>query len=153
MALALDRRGVTVHVSDVNAERTAFAQTALGATPLADEDERDFELVVDTSGVPAAMEHALRRCAIGATLVELGLEKRPFELSAETLVRRQLVLRGSLTYDHPDDFRWSTALLNAKEVSPGRVVSDEFALADAQGAFESSPTSRGKTWIRMPAGA
>lgn len=151
MTLALARRGVHVWVTDLNQERVAFASAVLGAQVLAADDAREFELVVDTTGVPTAMAEALRRCAIRATLLELGLERRPFELAAETLVRRQLVLQGSLTYDHPADFRWSTTLVNAGQVSPGRVVSDEFTLADAQQAFESSPHARGKTWIRLPA--
>ena len=42
--------------------------------------------------------------AVGATILVLGLDATPFELTAQALVRRQLVLRGSLTYDHPGDF-------------------------------------------------
>ena len=61
------------------------------------------------------------------------------------------VLRGSLTYDHPQDFRWSTELVNTGTVSPGRVVSSEFPLAEAQSAFDTCPSAPGKTWIRLPA--
>ena len=142
-----------MHVTDVNPEREAFAGEVLGALALDPAGEAEFGLVVDTTGIPEAVATAVSRCAVGGTLLELGLEKRSFELSAETLVRRQLVLRGSLTYDHPDDFRWSTSLVNAGEVSPGLVVSDEFGFAQAQEAFESSSSARGKTWIRVAAAA
>ena len=70
-------------------------------------------------------------------------------MSAETLVRHQLVLRGSLTYDHPGDFGWAVALVNEGAVSPGLVISDEHPIAAAQEAFEGSARAHGKTWIRV----
>ena len=79
----------------------------------------------------------------------LGIDSRPFEISAAVLVRRQLVLRGSLTYDHPADFRRVIDLVQDGHVSPGRVATDEYPLADVQRAFELSGTARGKSWIRV----
>ena len=108
--------------------------------------------MVDTTGVPAAVAEAIARCEVGATMLELGLDDRTFELDATTLVRRQLVLRGSLTYDHPADFRWSTALLSEGSVSPGRVVSHEFPFREAQQAFETGASAPGKSWIRLTDG-
>jgi alcohol dehydrogenase/L-iditol 2-dehydrogenase len=147
MCLALERRGVRAHAVDVNAGRVEHA-LSLGAheVDMTDPSGR-FDLVVDTAGTPESIEVALGRTEIGGTILVLGLESRPFELSAQTLVRRQLVLRGSLTYDHPADFRASTAMLDEGVVSPGRVVTDEFSLDDAQRAFDSCAASPGKTWI------
>jgi alcohol dehydrogenase/L-iditol 2-dehydrogenase len=149
MAVALRRRGVRVHVLDPNAERVAFAIERLEAHDAALDAEREFELVIDTAGVPESMALAVGRAAVGATIVELGLARRPLELTAETLVRRQLVLRGSLTYDHPHDFRAAVILVASGAVAPGRVVSDVHPLAEAQRAFESAPSAPGKTWIRL----
>jgi alcohol dehydrogenase/L-iditol 2-dehydrogenase len=149
MCVALQRRGVRVHAFDVNDDRVEFAAT-LGAIPLAGPDAGErFDLVVDSSGNPEAIALAVERAEIGATIVELGLESRPFELSAQTLVRRQLVLRGSLTYDHPGDFRSTVALLDEDLVAPGQVVTDEYAFEDAHSAFERCASARGKTWIRI----
>ena len=149
MCIALQRRGVAAHAVDVNPDRVAFART-LGAMPLAEDDEEQrFDLVIDSAGTPESVGLAVARAEIGGTIVELGLESRPFELSAQTLVRRQLVLRGSLTYDHPGDFAATVALLDDGAVEPGRVVTDEYAFEDAHQAFQCSATSRGKTWIRL----
>ena len=153
MSLALQRRDVSVHIADVNRERVAFATASLGVTALDPDGDLRFPFVVDSTGVPDAVTEAIRRAEIGATIVELGLDARPFELDATTLVRQQLVLRGSLTYDHPQDFRWSTALVSKGNVSPGRVVSHEFPLAEAQAAFDACASAAGKTWIRLPASA
>jgi alcohol dehydrogenase/L-iditol 2-dehydrogenase len=149
MCLSMARRGIRVYADDLNEDRVAFA-TTLGARGLpVDQDEGRFDLVVDTVGTPASTERALNHIEIGGTLLVLGLDGRPFEMSAQTLVRRQLVIRGSLTYDHPIDFRTAVDLVQARHVSPGRVVSSEYPLEQAQRAFESSGTAAGKTWIRV----
>jgi alcohol dehydrogenase/L-iditol 2-dehydrogenase len=149
MCLALFRRGIRVYAQDLNQDRMAFA-TTLGAQGMSvDEDELRFDLVVDTVGTPASTETALSRIEIGGTLLVLGLESKPFEMSAQTLVRRQLILRGSLTYDHPVDFRAAVDLVQSGHVLPGRVVSSEFPLEEAQRAFELSGSAPGKTWIRV----
>jgi alcohol dehydrogenase/L-iditol 2-dehydrogenase len=149
MCLALLRRGVDTFVTDVNPDRVAFA-TELGAQALdmvgAD---RRFDLIVDTAGVPEAIGLAVDRVEFGGTIIEISLESQPFELTARAIVRRQLELRGSLTYDHPRDFEASVELLEAKAVLPGRIVTDEYPIEDAQSALEGFPAARGKTWIRV----
>jgi alcohol dehydrogenase/L-iditol 2-dehydrogenase len=127
----------------------AFAES-LGARALSPDDAAaSVDLVVDTVGIPASVEVALRHVAIGGTVLVLSLDATPFEISAQTLVRRQLVIRGSLTYDHPDDFRTTVARVRAGMVAPGRVITDEYPLVEAQRAFEASGTAAGKTWIRV----
>jgi alcohol dehydrogenase/L-iditol 2-dehydrogenase len=151
MTLLLLERGVVVHAHDVNADRMAFA-AGLGAIPAATADSgQHFDLVVDTVGSPASVEVALGRMEVGGTLLFLGLDGRPLELTAQALVRRQLLLRGSLTYDHPADFETALATVQGG-FAPGRIVGDAHALEDAQLAFEATGTAVGKTWIRVGAG-
>ena len=98
-----------VHAYDVNAERVELAMS-LGALSMpVDAVPGSVDLVLDTVGTPASIEVALANVGTGGTVVVIGLDAHPFELSAQTLVRRQLVLRGSLTYDHPVDFRATVA--------------------------------------------
>jgi alcohol dehydrogenase/L-iditol 2-dehydrogenase len=151
MSLALGSRGVDVHVHDLNPDRVAFA-TRTGARPAAtgDDDPR-FDLVVDTVGSPASVEIALARVSVGGSLLLLGLDSRPWEVTAQLIVRRQLVIRGSLTYDHPADFEAAIALIGGTGFSPGRTVSTEYALDEAQAAFDRSGSAVGKTWIRVAA--
>jgi 2-desacetyl-2-hydroxyethyl bacteriochlorophyllide A dehydrogenase len=147
MLLALIEGGVEVSVQDVNPDRVAFA-VDLGAVPAEANDGRRFRLVVDTVGSPSSMAAALDRVD-GGTVLCLGLDSRPLGLDSQTLVRRQLTLRGSLTYDHPADFGEVTALVAGGRFSPGRIISDQYRLEDAQLAFERSGSARGKTWIRI----
>ncbi|HET9877681.1 MAG TPA: alcohol dehydrogenase catalytic domain-containing protein [Candidatus Limnocylindria bacterium] len=149
MSLALVDRGVTVHAHDVNQDRVASA-VGLGAVVAAvDESSPTFHLVVDTVGSPASVAVALSRLEVGGTLLVLGLDGRPLDLTAQAVVRRQLVLRGSLTYDHPDDFEAAIAAVRDGSFAPGRIVTDAYALDDAQLAFERSGSTAGKTWIRV----
>jgi alcohol dehydrogenase/L-iditol 2-dehydrogenase len=146
MSLALIERGLQVHIRDVNEDRLRFAGK-LGL--LIEPPTREFELVIDTVGSPAAHAATLENAARGASIIVLGLDDRPLGLSARTLVRNQLELRGSLTYDHPADFQETIAMVGSGRIAPNRIVANEFALEDVQRAFEEAPFAPGKTWVRV----
>lgn len=148
MSLALMNRGVDVYVQDLNQDRVAFAKE-LGALGVPKKQGERFRLVVDTVGSPESVAALLDHVEYGGTVLFLGLDSRPLELNSQTLVRRQLILQGSLTYDHPGDFESTIALISERRLAPGRIVTDEYPLEEAQLAFETSRTARGKTWIRI----
>jgi alcohol dehydrogenase/L-iditol 2-dehydrogenase len=151
MTLVLRERGVAVEVFDVNPQRAAFA-TRFGARVAEQGDAAPaYALIVDTVGSPASFGTALDRVRVGGTVLILGLDGRALELSAQTLVRRQLTIRGSLTYDHPRDFATSVAMIAERRFNPGRIVRPVYRLDDAQRAFEQSSEAVGKTWIRVGA--
>lgn len=149
MTQVLLDRGSAVTVFDTNPDRIAFAET-LGAAPVPHEGR--YPLVVDTVGAPAAAAMALERLEVGGTILLLGLDSRPLAISAQALVRRQARLLASLTYDHPTDFAETVDLVTDGSLSPGRIVTDEYPLADAQEAFERCGAASGKTWIRVGRG-
>ena len=147
MSIALLERGVTVFAEDVNPDRVALAGT-MGSLPVAG-DTRRHQLVVDTVGSPSSMAVALDRVEVGGTVLCLGLDSRPLSFTAQTLVRQQVTLRGSLTYDHPGDFEAAIAAIAEGGLAPGRIVTNEYPLEHAQLAFGKSGSARGKTWIRI----
>ena len=144
MSLALLDRSVDVHVRDVNPDRVAFA-VQLGATAAApDQDER----ASTSSSTPSARRRpsrlrseasrsAERCCSLGSTTARSAV-------TAQTIVRRQAVVRGSLTYDHPADFEAAIRIVAERRFGPGRIVSDEYPLADAQARLRSQPVGTGK---------
>ena len=148
MSVALLERGVAVHAFDVNPERIGFARGLGVQAATVDEGGPRFDLVVDTVGSPSSVVVACRGVQVGGTLLFLGLDDRPLPLTAQGIVRRQMVLQGSLTYDHPIDFEASVATVD-RGFNPGRVISDEYTFDEAQRAFERSGSSAGKTWIRV----
>lgn len=150
MTLVLAERGVDVRVADINPDRVAFA-AEVGGRALGDEGGR-FDLVVDSVGSPASVQVSMERVEFGGTVLFLGLDARPLELTAQMIVRRQAVLRGSLTYDHPGDFAASVDAIGSGRLRPGRIVRESFSLSAAQEAFDSATRATGKTWIRLTEG-
>jgi threonine dehydrogenase-like Zn-dependent dehydrogenase len=107
--------------------------------------ETAFDVVFETSGTAAALAEAVERAAVGGTVVLIGLSGELAPLATETVVRRQLHIQGSLTYDHPDDF----AAVLKLDLRPGRVLRACYPLDEAEQAFRAAREVAGKTWIRF----
>ena len=131
-----------------NAGRLALA-APLGARTLRPTAPPRSSSSSTPSGNPASLDVALRHVAIGGTCSCSASTRTPFEIAAQTLVRRQLHRPRSLTYDHPGDFQTTVGRVQAGAISPGGSITDEYALADAQRAFERAarPAARpGSGW-------
>ena len=144
LGLALAAHGVTPHVLEPDDGRLQLA-VSLGAKA-AGPDDRGFETIFETSGAEAALAEAVRRAGYGATVVMIGLGGHATRVDTALLVRRQLVLRGSLIYDHPGDF---AAALASAVPSPDRILRASYPVAEAPEAFRAARTVPGKTWIRV----
>jgi threonine dehydrogenase-like Zn-dependent dehydrogenase len=144
LCLALAARGVTPHVLEPNDGRLQLA-VSLGAKA-AGPDDANFQTIFETSGAEAALGEAIRRAAPGADVVLIGLGGPATRVDTEMLVRRQLVLRGSLIYDHPGDFR---ATLASPIPRPERILRAAYPMHGAPEAFRAALETPGKTWIRV----
>lgn len=145
LCLALVHEGIVPQVLEPHPGRRSLAAD-LGAQ-LAGETAGGFDAVFETSGVPAALGEAVNRAGRGGVLLLIGQNSQPASLVTRTVVQRQLTLRGSLIYDHPDDFAATLAL--AGQVTPSRVLSACYPLADAAAAFQAARQVPGKTWIQI----
>jgi alcohol dehydrogenase/L-iditol 2-dehydrogenase len=146
MCLSLINRGVAVYTHDINEHRVEFA-AELGARPIVEGVK--FDLVIDTVGSPASLDTSIDNIASSGSVIVLGLDSRPMGLTSQTLVRSQVTLQGSLTYDHPIDFAETLEDLAAGRIQPGLIVTDEYPLEETQAAFENSGSARGKTWVNV----
>ncbi|MDX2938710.1 zinc-dependent alcohol dehydrogenase [Streptomyces ipomoeae] len=144
----LSRLGVRPVVTEPHPLRLARAER-LGA--VRDDGRTGFTYVFETSGHAAALRPAVERAAPGATVVMIGLNSDQLPLTADDVVRRQLVLRGSMIYDHPGDF--TAAIAELPDVRPGIVIDSRFPLERAQEAFAGVAERAGKTWISVGEGA
>lgn len=142
LCVALVALGITPSVIEPHAGRRQLA-AELGALP-AGPGEAGFGVVFETSGTAAALADAVERAATGGTVVLIGLSSELAPLATETVVRRQLRIQGSLTYDHPDDF----AAVLKLGLHPGRVLRACYPLTEAEQAFRAAREVPGKTWIR-----
>ncbi|MFM9443033.1 zinc-binding dehydrogenase [Streptomyces acidiscabies] len=144
VCLTLARLGAVPVVTEPHPLRLEKA-VQLGA--VADDGRGGFTYVFETSGYAPALRPAIERAAPGATVVLVGLNSEPLPLSTDDVVRRQLVVRGSMIYDHPGDF--TAAVAELPTARPGRVIEAEFSLTEAQEAFAGASSRAGKTWIRI----
>jgi alcohol dehydrogenase/L-iditol 2-dehydrogenase len=144
LCLVLSRLGITPVVTEPHPLRLERA-VRLGA--VADDGRTGFTCVFESSGYAPALRPAVDRAAPGATVVLVGLNAERLPLTTDDVVRRQLVLRGSMIYDHPGDF--AAALTELPAARPGAVIEARFPLARAQEAFAGAAGRAGKTWIDL----
>ncbi|MGH3202947.1 MAG: zinc-dependent alcohol dehydrogenase [Streptosporangiaceae bacterium] len=135
--------GLAPYVIEPHAGRRLLA-AELGARA-AGADDGGFDVVFETSGTSAALTSAVERATAGGTVVLIGLSSEPVPLATEDVVRRQLRIQGSLTYDHPGDF----AAAIKRSLRPGRVLRACYPLDEAERAFRAAREVPGKTWIRF----
>ncbi len=145
LCLALLGHGIVPQVLEPHEGRRSLA-IDLGAEAAA-ETAGGFAAVFETSGVPAALSGAVSRAGRGGQVLLIGQNSEPASLVTRTVVQRQLTLRGSLIYDHPDDF--AATLAAADLVAPSRVLGACYPLADAAAAFQAARQVPGKTWIQV----
>lgn len=146
--LSLLEAGAGVFVTDPRADRVAVAER-LGAQAITPEDGRSFPFVFDTAGVPAAWETSARKVATGGTVMVIGMSREPVGLSTMDLTRRQLQVRGSLIYDHPDDFAATVAAAAGAAPRLAGLLRPGVPPAQADRAFAEARTAPGKTWIDL----
>lgn len=106
---ALAVRGFHITAVDIDASRLAVA-TSLGATAthlitreMADEDVAEMlgapaDCVIETSGVPGAVQRAIRLVARGGKVVIVGLNKSPDSLLLADVVLREISLASSVAH-------------------------------------------------------
>lgn len=147
---ALLEIGAQPYVTDPLDGRVALAER-IGAKRVAADDARGFPAVFDTAGVPAALETSIRAAAATGTVVVIGMSSQPAQVSTMDIARRQLVIRGSLIYDHPTDFADTIAAIADGVIAPEQVLLPGTRPEQAGDAFAQARTVEGKSWINLAA--
>lgn len=146
----------SVSVIDLNAERLPWA-TKAGATAVATSSadvvpERGFDIVVDCTGAPRAIEDGIRQLGRRGTFLQFGVPHGEAEVSFRPydLFRNELRLIGSNSGHN--SFERAAELLVRGAVDPEVVISDRFALDDAPAAFAHVISGRGRKVQVLPHG-
>lgn len=113
----------------------------------------EYDLVVEATGAAEAIPVAVRAARRGGSVLLLGLPPSgsTFSLPADLLVNNDLTVTASFGYTTA---AWSSfvGLLDAGAVSPGRIVTHRYPLADFEAAFAAleAPTgARGKILLEV----
>lgn len=125
------------------------AKKVFGSMADLDKEAASFSIVYETSGVAEALSHIVRLCSPGGRVVLTGLPDSEFPLSTTQIVRKELVVQGSMIYK--DEFRTAIDLLMQKKIKTQLLISETYPLERLKEAMEGfkSP-KRVKTLIQIP---
>ncbi|HWE11822.1 MAG TPA: alcohol dehydrogenase catalytic domain-containing protein [Solirubrobacteraceae bacterium] len=143
--------GLTVLVSEPGRARRARAEQLGHATIAPDGSPREVakairartgggaHLVVDASGVPAALEAAPEMTVRGGRVALVGIPKTSPPIDAARLVLYERSLIASLGYAH--DLPRVAAMIAAGHVDPERLITRTIGLEETPGALERLATA------------
>ncbi|WP_199434625.1 zinc-dependent alcohol dehydrogenase [Qaidamihabitans albus] len=140
--------GARPYVTEPHEGRLALAER-IGAKAVDPRDAGDFAAVFDTAGIAQTWETSLRAVAPAGVIVLIGMSDERVHTSTMELTRRQLVLRGSLIYDHPGDFAGTVEAVEAGEIQPARTLRPATPPEQAGEAFARARSVPGKSWIDL----
>jgi 2-desacetyl-2-hydroxyethyl bacteriochlorophyllide A dehydrogenase len=139
--------GAHPFVTEPHEGRLALAEK-LGARRSA-EHVGDFLFVFETSGAPPAWEPAFAAVGNTGTMVVIGQTATPLPIVTNTVVQRQITIRGTLIYDHPQDYAAALQAVSSGAVAAEATVQAGFSAEDAADAFAGARDVPGKSWISM----
>ncbi|WP_316788625.1 zinc-binding dehydrogenase [Pedobacter frigoris] len=152
-AMCKDAGAAVVWATDINEARLEQSRSfGVDKTFLLNENDTDFEnslketfpkngvdVVFDMSGAPLAMEFGVKSLAVGGIAIWIGgvFHSRPIQIDAEQVIRKLISIKGLHNYNY-EDFVSAVDFItrNYRKYPFDDIVSKEFALLDAQEAFQ-----------------
>ncbi|WP_099038199.1 alcohol dehydrogenase catalytic domain-containing protein [Mycobacterium neglectum] len=142
----------SVDTVDLDADRRAVAQKlgaskVFGPSDLGEED--DWDLVIDASGAPTAIEDGLGRLQRGGTFLQLGVAPGDavVPLSPYQVFARELTIVGSMTTRHT--FPGALRLLESGTITSELIVEEPVPLSHYAKAVD---TVRGRNALKVVVG-
>ncbi|AWW32197.1 alcohol dehydrogenase [Echinicola strongylocentroti] len=147
-AMAKENGAAQVWAQDLDPEKVAFSKAfgadhtllfeGLESKELID-THGEIDVIIETSGVPEAMEKCVQLLGIGGTIVLVGavFPQRDLSVNAEYLVRNLLTIKGLHNYI-PEDLAAAIEFLTAaaSKYPFESLVGKEFPLGQLDSAFE-----------------
>lgn len=155
-ALALRAGAASVDVVDLNDERLETASVLGAAATATSADDlpvgREWDVVIDCTGVVAAIEDGLGRVAPGGTFLQFGVAREDAiaSWSPHQVYRNEITIVGSMAV--LNSFDRAVALLAAGVVDPAMIVSDRMPLVDYPEAIARAESGIGRKIQVTPGG-
>ena len=100
-------------------------------------------------GAAAVWDTVINGVAKGGLVTLIGFIRDPVQVTPIDLVRRQITIRGHLTYDHPADFAATLEAVRYGQLVAESGVRAVYPAGDAKAAFAAVREVAGKTWINF----
>lgn len=146
-------RGARVTACDLAEKRLSLAKQ-LGASEILGPDtshetfHNTFDVIYETSGVSTALDKVIRLAAPLGKIVVLSLPGKDHAIPIDMVVRKELVIRGSLIYT--DEFPEAIEILQSGKIKTGPLATGRVSLPELDqfmGAFASP--ERVKTLVEI----
>jgi 2-desacetyl-2-hydroxyethyl bacteriochlorophyllide A dehydrogenase len=139
LELAKKTGAASVDIVDLNADRLTTARTLGCSNAVISADELDrprgWELVVDATGVAAAIQDGLGRVAPGGTFLQFGVSSYEARVTIEPyrIYRKEITITGSMAVLH--SFERAADLFAGGILDPDIFISHRLPLADYTAAL------------------
>ncbi len=158
MMLELAKRtgAATVTVTDPNTDRLAAAVdlgcTAAVSSPDGADRARGWDVVIDCSGVVAAIEDGLTRVGRGGTYLQFGVANpaASARINPYRIYHEDITIAGSMAILH--SFERAADLFAAGVLDPTRFISHRYGLGDYAKAVDTFRSGVGRKIQVLPAG-
>lgn len=154
--------GATVMMSDLKQERLDFAK-ASGADVVVSPIEEDIlnklmditngegaNVVIDAVCLPQTVEQSIHLASVAGTIVILGFDERPSQISQLPITKKELTIVGSRL--QTNQFAKVVSLLNEGKLREEGLITHRFSIDQAQEAFtfvENNPDTVRKALIEF----
>ena len=95
-----------------------------------------FDIVIEASGAPAALQSAYLYCKAKGIIVQLGVQGGPVELSVNLVMQKELTVRGSFRFAHC--FDKALGLLARQQIDVTPLISQSIGFANLQDGFNAA---------------
>jgi 2-desacetyl-2-hydroxyethyl bacteriochlorophyllide A dehydrogenase len=110
------------------------AKQTIGERDSLDAWESSFDVIYETSGAPAALEHAIKLAAQGGKIILLGLPGKNHSVPTVQIVRKELQILGSMIYT--DEIPQSIKILDQGLIKTEPLVSGIISLEQLRDNLE-----------------
>ncbi len=146
-ALSSQTSATEVAVIDLNPERLALAAkvgaTDTGLSALELERDEEYDVVVDCTGVPAAIQDGIERVAPGGTFLQFGVTPADATVAVrpERILMQEITITGARAVKR--SFERAAALYLRRAIDPSDFITHRFRLDRFEDAFETFRAARG----------
>lgn len=148
LAIKSGYRVFVIDISETNLQKAS----AMGATPLLidKQPEKLIDAIADIlfknsvttvfecAGAEKTASLVLSIAPRGAEVILVGLSAAPASFIPLKIVREGVRIIPSIIYNHPNDFRKTIELIQAKILRPGKIISKTYRLLQIQQALENA---------------
>ena len=131
-----DPRQSTLDLATSSWADTPIRPDLSGQLDTAAKNDGGFDIIIEASGAPAALQAAYEICNPGGIIVQLGTQPGDISLPVNLVMQKELTLRGSFRFAHV--FAQALDLLASRRLDLQPLITNRFAFDDLVEGIETA---------------